>query len=109
LLAAEKNLTAQVTGWLRMVKRALGLRKPDLPLGYPCPWAESAPENHLDGGELLAAGDEGFLRPDNGGFRVGRGSSAQVYWPARSGGAAWAPRKWPWLARMLAAAGTIGA
>src|SRR5262249_35633028 len=50
--------------WLAVTKRALGLRKPDTVLPQPCPWAETAPEDHPGRETLILVGAEGFLRPD---------------------------------------------
>jgi hypothetical protein len=100
-LDQEKELTSHAAAWLRMVKRALGLRKPDIRLGYPCPWAETRPENHPAASMLLAAGAEGFLRPADDGLRVEWVTSGLIYCPAPACGASWGPAQWPLLGRML--------
>jgi hypothetical protein len=110
LIADEKTLIWQAGGWLRMVKRALGLRKPDIPIGYACPWAETRPETHHPGAiMLLAAGAEGFLRLAAGGLQVDWVTSAQIYCPSDACGASWGPAQWPLLGRMLETAARITA
>jgi hypothetical protein len=101
LIPEEKRLIFKTSAWLVLTKRALGLRKPDIPLGYPCPWADTRPENHEDGCMLLAAGDEGFLRPGRDGLQVDWVASAQIYCPTKACGASWGPSQWPLLGRML--------
>jgi hypothetical protein len=101
LAADEKTLTWQADSWLRMVKRALGLRKPDIPIGYACPWAETRPECHADAVMLFAAGAEGFLRPAADGLRVDWVTSGLIYCAADACGASWGPAQWPLLGRML--------
>jgi len=97
----EKTLTRRANGWLRMVKRALGLRKPDIPVGYDCPHAATRPENHPAAVMLLAAGAEGFLRGDADGLRVQWVTSGLIYCPSAVCGASWGPAQWPLLGRML--------
>jgi hypothetical protein len=97
----ERELARDAAAWLRTVKRALGLRKPDIAIGYPCPWAGTRPENHPGTAMLLAAGAEGFLRPGADGLRVEWVTSGQIYCPASACGATWGPAQWPLLGRML--------
>lgn len=109
LAAASKRLAGDIRSWLLVTKRALGLRKPDIPIGYACPWADSRPENHPETVMLICAGDEGFLRPGPGGTRVEWVAVGQIYCPSPGCGATWGPSQWPLLGRMLATAATIGA
>jgi len=102
-LTGEKTLARQAGGWLRMVKRALGLRRPDTDIGYDCPHAETYPEVHYDGQSLLAAGDEGFLRYPPGGPRVEWVHTPRIY--CAGCGASWTPDQWPHLGRLLQPAG----
>ena len=100
--AAEDTLTWQAVAWLRMVKRALGLRKPDIPVGYPCPWADTRPECHTDGGVMLfMAGRDGFLRTGQDGPWVQWVDSGLIYCPSGTCGASWGPAQWPLLGRLL--------
>lgn len=107
LVAAEKHVTGRARDWLRLTKRALGLRKPDIPLRDPdgrlcqCPWAESRPDNHQDASVLIVAGDEGFLRAGPDGFQVEWVLLGQIYCPAKECGASWGPMQWRLLERML--------
>lgn len=100
MASEERWVAEQATAWLRITKRALGLRKPDVPIGYACPWADG----HDGPAGLISAGDEGFLKPgeDGRGQRVEWVSQAQIYCP--SCGASWGPAQWPLLGRMLATA-----
>lgn len=100
-VAAEKNLAWDADRWLRMVKRALGLRKPDVPVGYACPWAESRPECHADAVMLFMAGQDGFLRSGADGPWVQRVDSGLIYCAADTCGASWGPQQWPLLGRLL--------
>ena len=101
LIANEKTLTRLAGEWLRTVKRALGLRRPDLAIGYDCPYAASIPEQHTAGRMLLAAGDEGFLRPRPDGLQVEWVHSPVIYCQGCS--ASWGLAQWPHLGRMLEA------
>lgn len=107
--AAEDRLFKDTRRWLAITKRALGLRKPDIPLGYPCPWADTQPDNHHDAVMLISAGDEGFLRHGPDGTQVEWVSMAQIYCSAEHCGATWGPAQWPLLGRMIEQAGRIGA
>src|SRR6266568_2986011 len=104
MAGAAQTLEGAVWDWLRVTKRALGLRRPDIPVGFACPWAASAPEDHAEGRMLLCAGDEGFLRPGPGGMAVEWVTSGQIYCPARACGASWPQGQWRLLGRMLGAA-----
>jgi len=101
LAAAEETITGCVRDWLRLTKRALGLRKPDILIGYPCPWAATCPEDHAEGRMLLCAGEEGFLRPGPGGMRVEWVMAGQIYCPSRLCGASWPQGQWRLLGKML--------
>jgi hypothetical protein len=98
----EKAIAWQAGGWLRVVKRALGLRRPDIDIGYDCPHAETCPEVHHDGCALLAAGDEGFLRHAPDGLRVEWVHTPRIY--CQGCDASWTLEQWPHLGRLLAAA-----
>jgi hypothetical protein len=103
---AAGELAWQAAGWLRLVKRALGLRKPDMPFGDPpctCPWAARRPENHPGAALLRRAGEEGFLRPGPDGPRVQWEGAGLIYCPAEACGATWDYAHWALLGRMLAA------
>ena len=99
LISDEKRLTARCAGWLRMVKRALGLRRPDVPVGYPCPHTDTFPEDHAAGCALIWAGDEGFLRPGPDGLRVTWVLQDRIY--CAGCGAAWGFREWKHLGLLL--------
>lgn len=105
--AAAGVLAAQVRRWLRVTKRALGLRKPDIPLGYPCPWAEPRPEDHEAGCMLFAAGDEGFLRAAAEGIQVEWVATSRIYCASEDCDAAWGPEQWLHLGRMLTAPAAV--
>ena len=86
------RLEGCVLRWLRSVKLALGLRTPDMPIGFDCPL-------HPEREPLVAAGAEGFLQP-----------GPSVYWQ-HSGmivcklcGAQWQADQWPHLGRVLLSA-----
>jgi hypothetical protein len=99
----ERDLAWQADGWLRMVKRALGLRRPDVPLPDrpACPYADTRPEAHAASCLLYAAGAEGFLRPDGDGLRVEWVTSGLIYCAGPECGASWGPAQWPLLGRLL--------
>ena len=87
--------------WLQLTKRALGLRKPDILLGCPCPYTAELPAEHARGAMLLAAGEEGFLRPGPGGMQVEWVVQERIYCPAPDCGASWGKWQWEHLGRML--------
>ena len=100
----EKMLACQADGWLRMVKRALGLRRPDIGIGYDCPYAGSVPEQHTGDCALLAAGDEGFLRPGTDGLRVEWAHTPVIYCASPDCDASWGLAQWSYLGRLLESA-----
>jgi hypothetical protein len=57
LATEHSHLEAAARYWVRITKRALGLRKPDIPLGVACPICETQPP-----GALLLAGAEATIR-----------------------------------------------
>lgn len=100
-ISAEQDLTWQAGGWLRMVKRALGLRRPDITIGFACPYAQARPQDHDAAPLLYAAGAEGFLRPDRDGLRVEWVTSGLIYCAGPACTAEWGPAQWPLLGRLL--------
>jgi hypothetical protein len=86
LIGDHKHLEAITAGWVRLAKRALGLRKPDIPLGAWCPTCETEPP-----GELFVAGAEGDVRETSDGFTVTWNHDPRVFctlvkkhwWPQR--------------------------
>ena len=99
-IGAESTLTWQATGWLRMVKRALGLRRPDMPLGKRCPDARTYPERHPVTAMLFLAGAEGYLNPD-GDVPVKWVTSGLIYCASPECGAAWEKAAWEVLGHAL--------
>jgi hypothetical protein len=100
--AGERRLTDDARGWLRITKRALGLRKPDIPLGYACPYADTIPENHAEARMLFMAGAEGSLRHDPDGVQVEWAAKERIYCASEDCGASWsAVHEWSLLGRML--------
>ena len=77
---------------MRLAKRALGLRTPDIPLGLDCP-------HHEEAAGLVAAGSEGFLRRARDGLVVEWEHAARVFCPLC--GASWGPGEWLLLGQML--------
>jgi hypothetical protein len=98
-LGRPDTITAAVFRWLKLTKRALGLRKPDTTLPHPCPWAETAPDDHGPRETLILVGAEGFLRPDRDGLRVEWVAAGRIYCP--DCGASWSQAEWPLLERIL--------
>ena len=109
LAAAEKALERQALGWLRVTKRALGLRKPDLEIGYACPYAEPNPGDHEEGCMLLAAGEEGHLREGPGGLRVEWSAQQVIYCVSPECGASWPLGQWTLLGKMLGTPSMVSA
>ena len=99
--AHTRRLEHDTAAWLRLTKRALGLRKPDIPLGCPCPYTAELPAEHARGAMLLAAGEEGFLRPGPDGVQVEWVVQERIYCPAPDCGASWGKWQWEHLGRML--------
>src|SRR5258708_4548554 len=64
-IAAERRIEADVARWTRTVKFALGLRKPNMPIGSNCPSTLHVIDYPDQPCELVAIGAEGFLRDDN--------------------------------------------
>lgn len=96
--------------WVRSAKRALGLRTPDIPVGYVCPHYAADPGAHwrwVDGERvlfepvLLAAGSEGFLRKSRDGITVEWEHQARVYCPGLGCRAWWGPGEWLLLGKLL--------
>ena len=100
-VANERTLERLAAGWLRMVKRALGLRRPDVPVGFDCPYAEAEPASHAGARALYSAGDEGFLVPGDGGLRVEWVHSPVIYCASEYCDASWPLDQWPLLGRLL--------
>lgn len=94
LLADAGVLESGLGRWLRVTKLALGLRTPDVPLGYDCPL-------HAEPSPLVVAGAEGFL---------GAGGRS-VAWQAGGVircvlcGESWPASRWLHLGRILQDAG----
>jgi len=99
--ANEKTLAWQADGWRRTVKRALGLRRPDIAIGYDCPYTASIPEQHAGECALLAAGDEGFLRHSPDGLQVEWVHSPVIYCASPGCDASWGIDRWSYLGRLL--------
>lgn len=99
-VAAERELTWNADGWLRMVKRALGLRRPDMPIGKACPDAKTYPERHPVTAMLFLAGAEGFLHPDAD-VPVEWVTSGLIYCASPECGAAWEKAAWEHLGTVL--------
>ena len=99
LLSEEQALAWHAAGWLRMTKRALGLRRPDLPIGYACPHELTDPAGHEGGRWLLAAGDEGYLRDGPAGPWVEWARTPRIW--CEGCAASWGLDQWPHLGRLL--------
>jgi hypothetical protein len=99
--ANERALERTAAGWLRTAKRALGLRRPDVPVGYDCPYAGASPGTHPGARALYSAGDEGFLRHGGGGLRVEWVSAPVIWCASEHCGASWPLDQWPLLGRLL--------
>ena len=97
----ESDLTWEAGGWLRMVKRALGLRRPDTGIGYDCPYAADFPELHRAGTALLAVGDEGFLRYADSSYRVAWVHTPAIRCASADCGAEWDQTQWERLGVLL--------
>src|SRR5262249_885039 len=102
------HITANVYRWLPVVKRALGLRRPDTVLPHPCPWARTMPDDHRPGAGLPPAGAGGSPRRDRHGYTVEWVLAGRIYCP--DCGAAWSQAEWRLLEHILeqAAAETAG-
>jgi hypothetical protein len=107
-------LASQAAGWLRLTKRALGLRKPDIPLlGYACPYAADQPDKHQETAMLFMAGMDGRLATSPGGVQVEWVAQERIYCGSEDCGMWWGKLQWPVLRRMTeqhaASPATIGA
>jgi hypothetical protein len=95
-------LASQAAGWLRLTKRALGLRKPDIllvsPSGapYACPYADSFPENHTETSLLIVVGAERVLRRDPDGLHAPEVAAERIYCASPDCPAAWT-KAYEWL------------
>jgi hypothetical protein len=94
--AAENRIERDVQRWTLTVKFALGLRKPDMPIGANCPSTLHAMDYPDQPCQLVAIGAEGFLRDDN----TVHWQHAAVVWCAVCG-ATWPEMQWNRLARIL--------
>jgi hypothetical protein len=96
-------LASQAAGWLRLTKRALGLRKPDIPLlGYACPYAADQPEKHQETDMLFMAGMDGRLRESPDGMVVEWVAVERIYCASDECAASWtALHEWHLLGLML--------
>ena len=92
LPGAAVRLEDGVRGWTRITKLALGLRTPDMPIGWDCPL-------HAEPSPLTALGAEGFLRDD---MTIWWQHAATI-WCAFCG-ASWPADRWPLLGRLLVSA-----
>lgn len=101
-VSAERQLCWDASSWLHMVKRALGLRKPDVPLpGRPnCPDTETYPERHPYTATLFLAGAEGYLCP-GADVPVRWVTTGLIYCASEACGAAWDHEHWTMLGRLL--------
>ena len=94
LTTDHRRLEQITTGWVRLTKRALGLRKPDIPLGASCPrCTDPIP------GDLYVAGAEGYLRQGRGGITVEWLYDPRVYCPVC--GEWWPQREWEFLLSLI--------
>jgi hypothetical protein len=86
-------LASQAAGWLRLTKRALGLRKPDIPLaGYACPYAADRPEEHQETDMLFMAGMDGRLAAGPDGVQVEWVAVERIYCASPDCAASWGAR-----------------
>lgn len=91
--AAAKRISRDVDYWRRLAKRALGLLHYDRRLGQPCPQHDDPLT------ELVALGDEGWLRSDRHGLYVDWTRDQRVW--CRHCGSVWGPREMLLLGRLL--------
>ena len=101
-------LASQAAGWLRLTKRALGLRDPDTlvtnqaGVPYACPYAEGFPENHEETSLLFMAGVERFLREGPNGLQAVPVAQQRIYCASPDCAASWtALHEWHLLGLML--------
>lgn len=94
LAADHRHLETITAGWVRLTKRALGLRKPDIPLGAQCPRCDSPVP-----GDLYVAGAEGYLRHTRDGVTIDWHHDPRVYCPVC--GEWWPQREWEFLLALI--------
>lgn len=90
---AARRITRDVDHWRRLTKLALGLLHYDRPLGQPCPQHDEPLT------ELVALGDEGWLRHDRHGHFVTWTRDQRVW--CRHCGTVWDHRQMLLLGRLL--------
>ena len=101
-VAAVKDLTWQADGWLRMVKRALGLRRPTCPSATDCPYAETRPDTHAAPRPLIRQAPKG----SSARLVTACGewvTSGLIYCASADCGASWMKTEWSMLDRLLQA------
>jgi hypothetical protein len=94
LAADHKRLETITAGWVRLTKRALGLRKPDIPLGAQCPRCLEERPGELPG-DLYVAGAEGKLKQGRDGITVKWRHDPRVYCPVGPIDPDDPPHSWP--------------
>lgn len=99
---AAKHLAYAVGHWTRITKLALGLQRPDTPVGYDCPWCDPP-------SPLVMLGDEGTLTAGMTVLWQHSGVIACRQWEDPVGvvhgcGATWQAGEWLHLGRLLATA-----
>jgi hypothetical protein len=99
LAADHRHLETITAGWVRLTKRALGLRKPDIPLGAQCPRCDGTVP-----GDLFVAGAEGYLREGRDGVTIDWVHDPRVYCPVC--GEWWPQREWEFLLSLINQRGT---
>jgi hypothetical protein len=92
--ADHRHLETITTGWVRLTKRALGLRKPDIPLGEQCPRCLDERPGELPG-DLYVAGAEGKLKQGRDGVTVEWRHDPRVYCPVGLIDPDDPPHSWP--------------
>ena len=93
-VSEHKHLETITSGWVRLTKRALGLRKPDIPLGALCPRCDDQP------GDLYVAGAEGYLRHGRDStYTIDWHHDPRVYCPVC--GEWWPQREWEFLLSLI--------
>ncbi len=94
--AAAGRIEGAAERWMRTVKLALGLRKPDTAIGADCPLHDEPPC------PLVMIGSEAFLRDGN---TLMWAHDGRIW--CRECGAAWLSWQWPLLERLLAESARI--
>ena len=92
LPGAAARLEDDIRRWTRLTKLALGLRTPDMPIGWDCPYHRDEPA------ALIAIGSEGFLRDD---LTILWQYAATIWCPLC--GASWPESQWMHLGNVLVA------